>query len=110
MEGLEHTEEMVQAWWTDNMIGEEFPVYSGRITIGFSSNEAGLTEYVDEWPVDKGFWDPYLETDYDSSSSDRRWILFCANSLLCCFWGVTGRGYQIRYGFVLCIVSGYEFR
>jgi len=61
---------MVQAWWTDNMIGEECPVYSGRITIGFSPTEAGLTEYVDEGPVDKGFWDPYLETDYDSSSSD----------------------------------------
>jgi len=23
---------------------------------------------------------------------------------------VTGTGYQFRYGFVLCIVSGYEFR
>jgi len=70
IEGLEHVEEMVQAWWTDNMIGEEFPVYSGRITIGFSPTEAGLTEYVDEGPVDQGFWDPYLETDYDTSSSD----------------------------------------
>jgi len=52
------------------MIGEEFPVNSGRITIGFSPTEEGLTEYVDEGAVDKGFWDPYLETDYDSSSSD----------------------------------------
>jgi len=52
------------------MIGEEFPVYAGRITIGLSPTEAGLTEYVHEGPVHKLFWDPYLETDYDSSSSD----------------------------------------
>ena len=70
IEGLEHAKEMVQAWWTHNMIGEKLPVYSGRITIGFSPTEAGLTEYVDEEHVDKGFWDPYLESDYDSSNSD----------------------------------------
>jgi len=52
------------------MIGAEFPVYSGRITIGFSPTKAGLTEYVDEGLVGKGLCDPYLETDYDSSSSD----------------------------------------
>jgi len=52
------------------MIGNEFPVYLGRITIRFSPIEAGLTQYVDEGPVDKGFWDPYLETDNNSSSSD----------------------------------------
>jgi len=52
------------------MIGEEFPVYSGPIPIGFSPTEPGLTEYVDQGPVDRGFWNPYLETDYDSSSSD----------------------------------------
>jgi len=70
IKGLEHAEEVVQAWWMDNMIGEEFPVNSGRITIRFSPTEPGLTEYVDEGPVDKGFWDTNLETDYDSSSSE----------------------------------------
>jgi len=44
IEGLEYAEEMVQVCWTDNMIGKEFPVYSGRITIRFSPTEAGLTK------------------------------------------------------------------
>jgi len=76
VEGLEYSEEMVQEWWTDNMIGKEFTVFSAQITSGFSPTEAGLTEYVNKEPVDKGFQDPYLETDYDSSGSDRRWIWF----------------------------------
>jgi len=46
---------MVQARWTDIMIGEEFPVYSGCITIGISPTEAGLTKDVDEEPVNKWF-------------------------------------------------------
>jgi len=33
IEGLEHAEEIAQVWWRGNMIGEEFPVCSGRITI-----------------------------------------------------------------------------
>jgi hypothetical protein len=67
VEGLEHADEMIQAWWTDNMPGEEFPVFSGVITVGFSPTRAGFSEFEEEGPVDKGFWDPYLETDYDSA-------------------------------------------
>ena len=53
--GLEHAEEMVQEWWTDKMTGEEFPVFLGHIVIRLSPLEAGLTEFEDEQPVDKGF-------------------------------------------------------
>jgi hypothetical protein len=67
LEGLEHAQEMAQEWWTENMVGEGFPVFSGYITVGFSPVRAGFSEYTNEGPVDKGFFDPHLETDYDSS-------------------------------------------
>ena len=55
IEGLKHAEEMVQAWWTDNMVGEEFPVYSGWITIRIWPTKASFTEFGDEGRVDTGF-------------------------------------------------------
>jgi hypothetical protein len=58
---------MVQEWWTDEIVGEEFHVFSGYIAIGFSPVRAGLSEYVNEGSVDKGFFDPHLETDYTGS-------------------------------------------
>ena len=54
---------MVQEWWTDNMIGEEFPVSSGNITIGFWSTKGELKDDVDEGPVNKALRNPYLKTD-----------------------------------------------
>jgi transposase InsO family protein len=70
IEGLRNAEDMIQEWWTDNMTGEEFPVFTGYITIGFSPTRAGFSEYEEKGPIDKGFWDPHFETDYDSSGSD----------------------------------------
>ena len=67
VEGLEHAADMVQAWWTDNMPGEEFPVFSGYITVGFNPVFDGLKEFTDLGPIDKGFWDPHTDTDYDSA-------------------------------------------
>jgi len=61
---------MIQAWSTDIMSGEEYPVYSEHITRRFSPPEAGLTKYVNESSVDIEFWVPDLVIDYDSSSSD----------------------------------------
>ena len=67
VEGLENAEDLVQAWWTDNMPGEEFPtVFSGYITVCFTPTKDGFEEYYDEPAVDKGFWEPHLDTDYDS--------------------------------------------
>ena len=67
VEGLENAEALVQAWWMDNMPGEEFPnVFSGDITICFTPTKDGFEEYYDEPAVDKGFWEPHLDTDYDS--------------------------------------------
>ena len=57
----------MQAWWTDNMPGDEFPtVFSGYITVCFTPTKACFEEYYDEPAVDKGFWEPLLDTDYDS--------------------------------------------
>ena len=67
LEGLGNAADMVQAWWTDNMPGEEFPfVFSGYISIGFSPIKDGFEPYFDEPSVDKGFWDPHFDTDYSS--------------------------------------------
>ena len=67
MEGLETAEELIQAWWTDNMPGEEFPtVFSGYISVCFSPTKDGWEYYSEEASVDKGLWEPHLDTDYDS--------------------------------------------
>ena len=67
IEGLENAKDMVEAWWTDNMPGDEFPtIFSSFITVGFSPIRDGFEVFVDEPAVDKGFWEPHLHTDYDS--------------------------------------------
>ena len=57
----------MQAWGTDNMPGAEFPnVFSGYITVCFTPTKDGFQQYCVEPVVDKGFWEPHLDTDYDS--------------------------------------------
>ena len=67
VEGLEPAEEMVQAWWTDNMPGQEFPVFSGYISVGFNPVRDGVERYSSAGQVDRGFWDSHTDTDYDST-------------------------------------------
>jgi len=69
VEGLENAEHLpvVQAWWTDHMAGEEFPtVRSGYITVCFTPTKDGYEQHSEERVVDLGFWEPHLDTDYDS--------------------------------------------
>ena len=67
IEGLENTQDLVQAWWTDNMPGEEFPIVcSGYIKVYFTPTKDGFEQYAKEPVVDKGFWNPHLDTDCDS--------------------------------------------
>jgi len=72
---------MVQEEWTDNMPGEDIPIFSGPITIGLSPTEARLTELSGEGPVHKGLWNSYFESDYNSSCLyGRKIVCFGANS------------------------------
>jgi len=67
VEGLESAEDLVQAWWTDNMPGEEFPtVFSGYIRVCFTPTKDGYKQHSEESAVDLGCWEPHLDTDYDS--------------------------------------------
>jgi len=67
VEGLENAEDLVQAWWTDNMPGEEFPtVFSAYITVCFTPTKDGYEQHSEDRAVDLGFWEPHLDTDYDS--------------------------------------------
>ena len=57
MEGLENAEDLVQAWWTDNMPGEELPtVFSGYIAVCFTPTKDGYEQHSFEPAVDLGFW------------------------------------------------------
>ena len=49
------------------MPGQEFPVYSGFITVSFTLVYDGVEEYSHLGPIDKGFWDPHTDTEYDSA-------------------------------------------
>ena len=67
IEGLENGQDSVQAWWNDNMPEEEFPiVFSGYITVCFTTIRDGFEQHAEAPVVDKGFWEPHLDTDYDS--------------------------------------------
>ena len=67
MEGLENGEDLVQVWWMDNMPGEEFlTIFSRYILVCFSPIRDGWEHYSEEPSVDKRFWEPHLDTDYDS--------------------------------------------
>ena len=65
-EGLENVEDLVQAWWTDDMLEEEFAtVFSGCITVCSTPTKDGFEQFSCKPVVDKGFWEPHLNTDYD---------------------------------------------
>ena len=67
VEGLENGEDLLQAWWTDNVPGEEFTiVFSGYITVCFTPTQDGYEQHSEEPAVDLSFWEPHLDTDYDS--------------------------------------------
>jgi len=49
------------------MPGEEFPtVFSSYIMVCFTPTEYGYEQHSEEPMVDLGFWEPYLDTNYDS--------------------------------------------
>ena len=67
MEGLENAEDIGQAWWTDNKAEEEFRIsFSGYITLCFTTTKNGYQQQYEKPAVDLGFWEPRLDTEYDS--------------------------------------------
>ena len=67
IEGLGNAQDLVQAWWTNNMPGEEFPiVFSGYITVCVTPTKDRFEKYSESPVVDKGFWKAHMDTDYDS--------------------------------------------
>ena len=49
------------------MLVEEFPiVFSGYITVCFTPTMDGFEQHAVEPVVDKRFWEPHLDTDYNS--------------------------------------------
>jgi len=56
----------VQAWWTNNIQGEEFPTFfSSYMTVCFNPTEHDYALHCEEPGVDLGFWESHLDTDYD---------------------------------------------
>ena len=49
------------------MPGEEFPIFFSRyITVCFTPTKDRFEQHAEAPVVDKGFWEPHLDTDYDS--------------------------------------------
>ena len=65
LECLENAIDLVQAWWTDNMPGDKFPVETGFITMSYTPTRPSWTQFEDEGPVDSNFCKPYFESQYD---------------------------------------------
>ena len=70
LEYLENAMDLVQAWWTDNMPGDEFPVETGFITMSYTPTTPSWTQFEDERPVASDFFKPYFESEYDDSGSE----------------------------------------
>jgi len=70
LECLENAMDLVQAWWTDNMPGDEFPVETGFITMAYTATTRSWTQFEGEGPVDSDFFKPYFESEYDGSGSE----------------------------------------
>ena len=49
------------------MPGQEFVVFSGYISVGVHPVHDGVERYLSAGQVDKGFWDPHTDTEYDSA-------------------------------------------
>jgi len=50
--------DFVQAWWTDNMPGDEFPVETRFITMSYTPTTPSWTQFEYEGPVDIDFSSP----------------------------------------------------
>jgi len=67
VEEHENAEDMVQAWRTDNMPGEEFPPASScYIKVSLPALKDGYEPRSEKPALDLGFLEPDLETEYDS--------------------------------------------
>ena len=62
--------DLVQAWWTDNMPGDKFPVETGFITMSYTSTTPSWTQFKNEEPVDCNLLKPYFESVYDDTGSE----------------------------------------
>ena len=64
VEGLENAEDLVQAWWTDNMAGDESPtVFTHYITVCCTPTKNDYEQSSAEPAVDLGFWESHLDTN-----------------------------------------------
>jgi len=64
--GLENALDLVQAWWTDNLLGEDFPtVVCDDITVCVTPTKDSYAQHSEKPTVDLRFWQPHLDTDYD---------------------------------------------
>jgi len=70
LECLKNAMDLVQAWWTDNMPGDEFPVETGFITMSYTLTTPSWTQFEDEGPVDRDFFKLYFQSEYDDSGSE----------------------------------------
>ena len=97
MEGLENAEDPVHAWWTDKMVGEEFPtVFSGYIKVCFTPTKDVMSSTLRSrrWIWDSG------NPIWTATMMGRRFRFLCCIFEMMfsfCFRGVTGTGY--------CLVS-----
>jgi len=55
LECVENAIDLVQAWWTDNMPGDEFPVETGFIAMSYTPTTPSWAQVEDEGPVNSDF-------------------------------------------------------
>jgi len=70
LECHENTMDLVQAWWTNNMPGDEFPVESGFITMSYTPTTPTWTQFKHGRPIDSDFFKPCFASEYDYSGSE----------------------------------------
>ena len=58
LECLQNAMDFVQAWWTDNMHGDEFPVETRFITMSYTPTTPSWIQFEDEGPVDRDLFKP----------------------------------------------------
>jgi len=67
---LENAIDLVQAWWTDNMPGNEFPVETGFITMSYTPTTPSWSQFENKVLVDSDCFKPHFESEYDDSGSE----------------------------------------
>jgi len=70
LECLENAIDLVQAWWTEKMPGDEFPVETGFITMSYTPTMPSWTQFDDEGPVDSHSFQRDFESKYEDSESE----------------------------------------